>query len=90
MGLSLGLTRGYNNKFSHLVLAYLSPTCYNGGMKEISYTIFNPWSGDIIMSRIPSDQVEAMTRYFAWLTGVRPSTMVVKETNEKPLTRAAK
>jgi len=59
-------------------------------MKEISYTIFNPWSGDIIMSRIPSDQVEAMTRYFAWLTGVRPSTMVVKETNEKPLTRAAK
>jgi hypothetical protein len=55
-------------------------------MKEISYTIFNPWSGEIVMSRIPSDQVEAMTRYFAWLTGVKASTMVVKEINEKPLT----
>jgi hypothetical protein len=54
-------------------------------MKQISYTIYNPWSGDIIMSRIPSDQVKAMTRYFAWLTGVRPSTMVVKKKNEKPL-----
>ena len=53
--------------------------------KETSYTIYNPWSGDIIMSRIPSDQVKAMTRYFAWLTAVRPSSMVVKEINEKPL-----
>ena len=59
-------------------------------MKDISYTIYNPWSGDIIMSRIPSDQVKAMTRYFAWLTGVRPSTLVVKKKNEKPLQMQAK
>ena len=72
------------------MLAHHSPTCYNGSMKEISYTIFNPWSGDVIMSRIPSDQVEAMTRYFAWLTGVKASTMVVKEIDEKPLTMASK
>ena len=54
-------------------------------MKQISYTIYNPWSGDIIMSRIPSDQVEAMTRYFAWLTGVKASSLVVKKNNEKSL-----
>ena len=54
-------------------------------MKQISYTIYNPWSGDVIMARIPSDQVDAMTRYFAWLTGVKASTMVVKKKQQKPL-----
>ena len=67
------------------MLAICANTWYNDSMKQISYTIYNPWSGDVIMDRIPSDQVDAMTRYFAWLTGVRPSTMVVKKNNKKPL-----
>ena len=55
-------------------------------MKQInSYTIYNPWSGEVIMSRIPSERVSEMTRYFAWMTGVKASSLVVKKTSEKPL-----
>ena len=54
-------------------------------MKNISYTIMNPLSGEPIMSRIPASRLDEMVRYFAWMTGVRPSTMVVKKTTEKPL-----
>ena len=54
-------------------------------MKDISYTIMNPLSGEPIMSRIPASRLDEMVRYFAWMCGVRAATMVVKKTSEKPL-----
>lgn len=54
-------------------------------MKNISYTIMNPLSGVPIMERIPSERLDEMVRYFAWMCGVRAATMVVKKTSKKPL-----
>ena len=44
------------------------------------FTIYNPFSGLSIMDNIPADRLDAMVKYFAWLTGVHASTLVVKET----------
>ena len=57
-------------------------------MKDISYTIMNPFSAEIIMERIPESQVDSMVRYFAWLLGVRVSSISVKKFPTKPLTGA--
>ena len=48
----------------------------------------NPFSAEIIMERIPESQVDAMVRYFAWLLGVRVSSISVKKFPTKPLTGA--
>ncbi len=57
--------------------------------KQISYTILNPFSGRVIMDRIPANRVGAMTRYFAWLTGVSASYLRIEKTSKKPLTNAS-
>ena len=54
-------------------------------MKNISYTVMNPLSGEPIMERIPSERLEEMVRYFAWMCGVRAASMEVKQMDEKPL-----
>ena len=79
----------YDQKFYHLVLAYLLITCYNESMKDISYTIYNPFSGLPIMERIPQDRVQAMMRYFAKLTGTPAQYLVIKRFAKKPLTGAS-
>jgi len=58
-------------------------------MKDISYTIYNPYSGQPIMERIPADRVQAMMRYFAWMTGVSASYLRIEKTSKKPLTFAS-
>ena len=63
-----------------MVLAHLTPTWYNGSMKEISYTILNPFSAQSIMDSIPANRLDEMVRYFAWMLGVQASSLVIKET----------
>tara|TARA_R110002051_G_scaffold159299_1_gene230666 strand:- start:735 stop:965 length:231 start_codon:yes stop_codon:yes gene_type:complete len=58
-------------------------------IRPVSYTIMNPHSGEPIMERIPKERVDEMTRYFAWMCGVRPASLVVKKTSEKPLQTAS-
>lgn len=60
--------------------------CYNESMKDISYTIYNPFSGLPIMERIPQDRVQAMMQYFAMLTGTPAQYLVIKKFATKPLT----
>ena len=55
-----------------------SPTCYNTRMKKMTYTIYNPFSGQQIMDNIPSSKLQAMLRYFAWMCGVQVSSLVYK------------
>ena len=43
-----------------------------------TFTIYNPFSGQAIMSGISADKLDQMVKYFAWLTGVRASSLVVK------------
>ena len=49
-------------------------------MTETQYTILNPFSAQSIMDNVPSSKLDEMVQYFAWLLGVQPSTLVVKET----------
>jgi len=49
-------------------------------MKETTYTIFNPWSGQQIMENVPASNLQSMLRYFAWMCGVQVSSLVYKET----------
>ena len=50
-------------------------------MKEISYTILNPFSAQSVMDSVPSSKLDEMIQYFAWLLGVQPSSLVIiKET----------
>ena len=46
-------------------------------MKEISYTILNPFSAQSIMDSVPSSKLDDMIQYFAWLLGVQPSSLVI-------------
>jgi len=55
-------------------------------MKETTYTIYNPYSGQQIMDNVPSSKLQAMLRYFAWMCGVQASSLVFKENKEKSLT----
>ena len=54
-------------------------------MKEISFTIYNPFSGLPIMEGIPSHRVQAMMKHFAMLTGVPAQYLVIKRFTTKPL-----
>ena len=62
------------------MLAIPPNTMYNGGMKETTYTIINPWSGQQIMDNVPAPMLQRMLRYFAWMCGVQVSSLVYKET----------
>tara|TARA_R100000687_G_C6321262_1_gene105129 strand:- start:32 stop:178 length:147 start_codon:yes stop_codon:yes gene_type:complete len=44
------------------------------------FTIFNPFSAQSIMDSIPSDRLDEMVRYFAWMLGVQASSLIIKET----------
>tara|TARA_R110002110_G_scaffold165972_1_gene366436 strand:+ start:1665 stop:1850 length:186 start_codon:yes stop_codon:yes gene_type:complete len=55
-------------------------------MKDISYTIYNPFSGLPMMDGIPVHRVQAMMRYFAMLTGTPAQYLVIKKFATKPLT----
>jgi len=44
------------------------------------FSILNPFSAQSIMDSIPSDRLDEMIQYFAWMLGVQPSTLVIKET----------
>ena len=52
--------------------------CYNKGMKK--FTVINPFSAESIMDSIPADRLDEMVQYFAWLLGVQPSSLIIKET----------
>ena len=43
-----------------------------------TFTIYNPFSGQSIMGNIPEDKLDMMVEYFAWLTGVSASSLVVE------------
>jgi hypothetical protein len=58
--------------------------------KEISYTIYNPFSSLPIMERIPQERVHDMMKYFAMLTGTPADQLVIKKFSTKPLTSATK
>jgi hypothetical protein len=47
-------------------------------MKKMTYTIYNPFSGQQIMDNIPSSKLQAMLQYFAWMCGVQVSSLVYK------------
>ena len=67
-------------KKSKKVLSKSLLTCYNTPMKEISYTILNPFSAQSIMDNVPSDRLDEMVAYFAWMLGVSKSSLIIKET----------
>lgn len=59
-------------------------------MKDISYTIYNPFSGLPIMDGIPAHRVQAMMKYFAMLTGTPAQYLVIKKFSNKCLTKGSK
>ena len=59
-------------------------------MKDISYTIYNPFSGLPMMDGIPVHRVHAMMTYFAMLTGTPAAYLVIKKTSNKCLTSTSK
>ena len=44
------------------------------------FTVINPFSAQSIMDSIPADRLDEMVNYFAWLLGVQPSSLIIKET----------
>ena len=44
------------------------------------FSVLNPFSAQSIMDGIPADRLDEMVKYFAWLLGVQPSTLIIKET----------
>jgi len=58
-------------------------------MKNISYTIYNPFSGLPIMERIPQGKLDAMMKYFAMLTCTPASYLHVEKFSTKPLQTAS-
>ena len=44
------------------------------------FTILNPFSAQSIMDNIPSDRLDEMVKYFAWMLGVSKSSLIIKET----------
>ena len=76
------------------MLAIASNTMYNGGMKTITethffdsllgdtfitYTILNPWTGEVVMEDLSYDKLPEMVTYFAWMFGVQESSIIVKK-----------
>ena len=49
-------------------------------MTETLYTIYNPYTAQPIMDNVPSSKLDNMIQYFAWLLGVQPSSLIIKET----------
>ena len=48
-------------------------------MTETRYTILNPYSALPIMENLTEDKLGEMLKYFAWMLGVKVSTLPVKE-----------
>ena len=44
------------------------------------FSILNPFSAQSIMDNVPSDRLDEMVAYFAWMLGVSKSSLIIKET----------
>jgi len=76
------------------MLAIALDPCYNGGMKQITethffdsllgdtfntYTILNPWTGEVVLENLSYDKLPQFVSYFAWMFAMSESSIPVKE-----------
>ena len=48
-------------------------------MKEKTYTILNPWTGEPVIEGLPKEKLSGFLTYFAWMFTMDESDLTVKE-----------
>jgi hypothetical protein len=83
-----------HSKFSSFPLDIHPNTWYNIHMKQITettffdsllgdtlitYTIENPWSGQVVMEGLSHEDLPRFVRYFAWMFAIHEDSVPVKK-----------
>ena len=50
-----------------------------------TYPLRNPYGTGDMITEVPQSKLSEMVKYLAWLSGVRPSSIIVVEENSKNL-----